>query len=296
MLGGTGLIGSAIVRELARAKHDLIGLARSRASASRLKEFGASVLMGDIRHPERWVGDLPHVHAVVQVAADFDDDMGAAETKLLDGLLPVLGAMSEKPRFVYTGGCWLYGATGSAVATEATPFNPLPAFSWMVPNLERVLAASEVGGLVVHPAMVYTPEGGVLTSFIMGAREGVVRVVGDEAVHWPVVHADDLAELYALVLERGIAGSMYNGAAVEGVAVGTLARAVARRYGGAECKLSVIGADEAAAEGEWARGYALDQRMSGDRARRELGWRPIHLDPVEDILQRHALTNASRRS
>lgn len=35
--------------------------------------------------------------------------------------------------------------------------------------------------------------------------------------------------------------------------------------------------------GEWARGYAIDQSMSGERARRELGWRPIHTDPVSDI-------------
>ena len=43
-------------------------------------------------------------------------------------------------------------------------------------------------------------------------------------------------------------------------------------------------ADEAAAElGEWARGYAIDQRMSGDKARRELGWKPVHTDPVADV-------------
>jgi hypothetical protein len=43
-------------------------------------------------------------------------------------------------------------------------------------------------------------------------------------------------------------------------------------------------ADEVAAElGEWARGYAIDQGMSGDKARRELGWTPVHTDPVADV-------------
>jgi hypothetical protein len=30
-------------------------------------------------------------------------------------------------------------------------------------------------------------------------------------------------------------------------------------------------------------GYALDQRLSGEKARRELGWRPQHLDPIGEI-------------
>ena len=43
-------------------------------------------------------------------------------------------------------------------------------------------------------------------------------------------------------------------------------------------------ADEAAAEfGEWARGYGLDQRMSGAKARRDLGWVPAHPEPLADI-------------
>jgi len=42
---------------------------------------------------------------------------------------------------------------------------------------------------------------------------------------------------------------------------------------------------EVAAElGEWARGYALHQWQSGGKARRQLGWRPLHLDPESEIL------------
>ena len=46
----------------------------------------------------------------------------------------------------------------------------------------------------------------------------------------------------------------------------------------------IISADAIAAElGEWARGYALDQRLSGAKARRDLGWTPTHLDPEREI-------------
>jgi nucleoside-diphosphate-sugar epimerase len=66
--------------------------------------------------------------------------------------------------------------------------------------------------------------------------------------------------------------------------VGRIARAFAARFGTARQEPQVISADAIAAElGEWARGYGLDQLLSGAKARRELGWAPIHLDPEGDI-------------
>ena len=48
--------------------------------------------------------------------------------------------------------------------------------------------------------------------------------------------------------------------------------------------LDGLSADEIAAElGSWARGYARSQRLSGAKARRNLGWAPMHLDPETEI-------------
>ena len=171
------------------------------------------------------------------------------------------------------------------VATEETPFCPLPAFGWMVPQLQRILEARAVDGIVIHPAMVYTPGGGVFLRFAQDAVEhDAVRVVGNEAVRWPLVHSEDLATLYALALEKAPARSSYIGAAIEELAVGRIARAFAKRFGTRHEKPEIITADAIAAElGEWAKGYALDQRHSGAKARRELGWEPEHLDPEREI-------------
>jgi nucleoside-diphosphate-sugar epimerase len=286
VLGGTGLIGTAVVRELVGRGHQLLGLARSGASAARLDHIGVTSIAGDIRSPEQWVAKLPPLDAVIHMACDFSTDMGAIDRHLLDRLLPALAAQQERPRFIYTGGCWLFGATGDAVATEAAPFRPLPAFAWMVPQLHRVLAAPAIDGIVIHPAMVYAGEGGVFAPFARAAVAGQpVPVVASEAVRWPLVHAADLAQLYALALERGIPGESYIGAAIEGFQVGRIARAFARHYLTGHEAPQIVATDAIAAElGEWARGYALDQQLSGDKARRELGWTPRHLDPEGDIL------------
>ncbi|HEV7599680.1 MAG TPA: NAD-dependent epimerase/dehydratase family protein [Bradyrhizobium sp.] len=285
VLGGTGLIGSAVVFELVRRGHEVHGLARSDASAKKMAALGAMPLPGDIASPEQWVGTLPHLDAMIHAACDFNTAMGEIDRRLLDVLLPALAAQPKKPRLIYTGGCWLFGATGDEVAAEETPFRPLPAFAWMVPNLQRVLDAPGIDGVVIHPAMVYEPGGGVFLRFARDARErGAVRVVQSEAVRWPLVHSEDLATLYAVALENAPARSSYIGAAIEGLAVGRIARALAKRFGARQQEPEIISTETIAAElGAWARGYALDQRLSGAKARRELGWAPKHLDPELEI-------------
>jgi nucleoside-diphosphate-sugar epimerase len=123
VLGGTGVIGSAVVREIIARGHEVVGLARSEASARKLRQSGATPSSGDIAAPERWVMALPRVDAVIHMACDFASDMATVERRLLDALLPALAAQPHHTRFIYTGGCWLFGATGEQAATEAkVPF------------------------------------------------------------------------------------------------------------------------------------------------------------------------------
>lgn len=285
VLGGTGSIGRPVVRELIRGGHTVLALARSAASAGKLAALGAEPVPGDILIPARWLSELPPVDGVIQMAATFDQNDEAADAVLLDALLPHLGAASSRAKFLYTGGCWLFGATGGRVANEQTPLNPLALYAWSVPRVRRVLASQDVEPIVIHPAMVYEAAGGVFDEFRRDAlsREAV-RVVEGEAIRWPLVHSEDLAVLYRLALESGVAGQSYIGAAIDGMAIGRIARAYARRFATPSLDPEIIGVEQAVVEfGEWARGYALDQLLSGDKARRDLGWVPRHLDPEKEI-------------
>ena len=295
IMGGTGFIGVAILRALIGRGHEVLALVRSDRSAAAARRFGASVLHGDIRSPGAWIPGMPPIDAVVHAACDFDDVMAETDRLLLDRLLPHFALQPNKPRFLYTGGNWLFGTTGSTLATEETNFAPLPAFAWMIPHSRRILGDDAVEGIVIHPAMVYADADGVFRRL---AREAVerpaIRVVGGESVRWPLVHRDDLAELYALALEQAPARSSYIGAAIEGLPVGRIARAFARRFKTKNAEPEIISDDVIAEElGEWARGYAMDQRMSSAKARRELGWRPKHTDPEDEIARLAAIAPAS---
>jgi nucleoside-diphosphate-sugar epimerase len=285
VLGGTGSIGAPVVRALVKRGHQVLALTRSAVSAQKVVAFGAQSVPGNIRKPEEWLDELPAVDAVIHAACEFEGSAEVIEHHLLDHMLPHLAGSERNPKFIYTGGCWLFGATGDHVATETTPFRAPSAFAWAVRHIERVLETTGIEPSIIHPAMVYAAGGGVFSSF---ARDSVerraIRIVGNEKVRWPLVHSDDLASLYALVLERGVARETYIGSAIDGFPVGRIARAFAKRSGAVDRQLQIISADAIAAElGEWARGYALDQQASGKHARLSLGWDPKHLDPESDI-------------
>lgn len=277
VLGGSGTIGHAVTRVLTAAGHAVSGLARSPEAAERLLEAGAEPVAGDIAAPRLWLGAvIDEVDAVVHAACSFDARMAALDATLLDALLPALAATGRRPALVYTGGCWLWGPSPGRAIDETAAFDPLPAFAWMVEGLRRVLATPGIRPVVIHPGMVHAGAAGPIAAMEAEARTGrPVRVVGSEDVLWPMVHADDLACLYRRALEDdGFSGQVI-GVTDEAVPVGLLARRAAARFGG-ERAPEIVPEDRIAAErGEWARGYARSQRMSGALARRRLGWAPV---------------------
>lgn len=285
VLGGTGSIGTPMVRTLIKRGHEVVALARSDPSAEKLRAFGALPIPGDIRRPQEWLAAVPACAAVIHAAYEIAGVMQDIESHLLDTLLPCLAAAAQKQKFIYTGGCWLFGATGDRVATEETPFSPLAAFAWALPHMRRIMETPGLEPIIIHPAMVYERGAGVFSGFARdAAQRQPVRIIGGESVRWPLVHSDDLADLYALALERGVPRESYIGSAINGLSVGSIARAFARRHGGIDRELDIVAADEIAAElGDWARGYALDQQLSGEKARSSLGWNPTHLDPISEI-------------
>ncbi len=282
--GGTGSIGAAIVPALLRRGHTVAALARSERSARRLSAMGATAIPGDLWRPDQFLTVAAEADGIVYAATDFSADMEAMDQCLLDALLPRLARNARGQRLIYTGGCWLYGATGDRIATESTPFDPLPAFAWMVPAIGRVLAAPGIHPIVIHPAMVYEGTEGVFARFAEDARSlGRVRVIGGVHTRWPLVHRHDLAALYVLALERSGPGESYNGASAAGVPAGSVAQEIARRFGANDTPETRDTEEAAAALGEWARGYAMDQQMSGEKARRVLGWQPRWHRPLADL-------------
>ena len=276
VLGGTGLIGRGVVRELVHHGHRVDALSRSPASDRVLRALGARPVRGDMREPGVWCERIGERSAVVQVAATFDDDMAAVDALVLDALEGVADQRSRPLRIIYTGGCWLYGATGDKVADEARTFAPIPAFAWMVDHARRLTESDAFDAAILHPAMVYAKREGAFDRFIAATRENrPIPIWGSPETRWPLVHRDDLAVAYRLALEAGLMGH-YNVAAEDGVRIERIAKEIACRTG-STAGITVRTIDEAVAEhGSWAVGPTLDQRMTAAKLREAAGWPPRH--------------------
>ena len=284
VLGGTGSIGGAVVRVLQERDHEVLALGRSAEACELLRKTGAIPIEGDLRDPVQWIDIVKDVDGIVHAAAAWGEDMEAVDRRATEALLETLQHGPSSKAFIYTGGCWLYGETGDVVATEQSPLNPIASFAWSIPIMQMVLSASYIRGMVIHPAMVYEINGGVFEHIFEDAKRlGYVRVIGGENVRWPLVHRDDLAQLYALMLEQGKLGEVYNGAAMHGVPIGEITRTIANRLGITADPVVCDVASAVTEIGAWAEGYALDQQMSGQKAIEQLGWRPKHVDVIADI-------------
>jgi nucleoside-diphosphate-sugar epimerase len=272
--GATGYIGSAVTAALRGAGHQVVGLARSDDAAERLAAAGAEVRHGDLAEPATLAAGARDVEGVIHTANSNDERAGAADRAAVTAMLAAL-AGSGKP-FVYTSGIWVLGDTGGREVDEDEPLHPLSLVAWRPAVEELVLAAGGDGvrATVVRPGIVYGHGGGIPAMLVAAARDkGVVRTVGSGDNHWPLVFADDLADLYRRMLERAEAGSLFH-AAAEHRTQKEVAEAAATA-GGAEGRVEAWPLDEARGKlGGFADALALDQRISSARARAQLGWEP----------------------
>lgn len=275
ILGGTGVIGTAVLRELIARSHTVVALSRSETASGRLLSRGATVCRGDLREPATWIHEALACDAVIHVAATFDEDMGDVDSAAVSALIRAAASTTRRHRFLYTGGCWLYGETEDDTATESRPFQPLPAFEWMVRQGNTLLNCQDLSTAIIHPAMVYHPDGGVFERFLTAAREDLpIEIWGDPQTRWPIIERSDLACAYCDLLVRPDLLGHFNAVSEEGVCVGDVARTFAKIYGNTH-KPVVLSVDELVRKhGAWAKGPTLDQQMSSQKLRDAVGWYP----------------------
>jgi nucleoside-diphosphate-sugar epimerase len=268
--GATGYIGTAVAEALARAGHQVTALVHSDASAARAGAAGHAVARGSLGEPATVATAARAADAVVWTATAND---GAVDRAALDAALAAVGPGAP---VVYTSGVWVHGDTGGAVADEDRPLAPTPLVAWRPAAEAAVLTAPGVRGIVVRPGIVYGRGGGIPALLRGWARRGPVRLAGGGDNHWPVVHVDDLADLYVRAVERAPRGTVLLAAADH-----VRPRELAAAAGAAVVTWPLA---EARAElGAFADALALDQRVSSARARTLLGWQPSRPSVLADL-------------
>jgi nucleoside-diphosphate-sugar epimerase len=242
--GASGWIGSAVVPELLGGGHEVVGLARSEASAKKLQEAGAIVFRGDLDDPEglaRAAADSDGViHLAFQHETAFGGDFasaGAADRKAIEAMGAAL-AGSERP-FVLAS-----GMVGLALGRTATENDGLVASAEIRANPAGVRSANalltlSLRGIGVRSSVLRFPptvhgdgDHGFMARFVSIARQsGVAGYVGDGTNRWPAVHVSDAARLARLAVEGAPAGSVLHAAGEEGVPFLRIAEAMGHGLG-----------------------------------------------------------------
>lgn len=280
--GATGGIGSAVVPELLTAGHEVLGLARSEASAQALIGAGAAVLRGDLADPDSLSAGAAQADGVIHLA--FGNDFDAFERCVAEETLAVatIGAALEgsgKPLVIASG-------TPAAAGRASTEQDQMPVdgpVGGRGRNAQAVLglAAAGVRSSVVRlPRSVHAAGGpyGFASLLIAAAqRTGVSGYVGDGSQRWPAVHRLDAARLFRLALESAAPGTVAHAVADEGDTMRSIAEVIGRRLG------LPVEAVPAESFGFLGTIFGVDQPSSSVATRATFDWQPVHPSLLDDL-------------
>jgi nucleoside-diphosphate-sugar epimerase len=302
LTGATGYVGFGIARELIERGHEVVGLTRTEAGAARLAGLGAKAMIGDLADAARLAQAARAADGVIHAGFTHDGDFEQAVRvdRALHAALVEALAGTGKP-LVVSNGTGVFGNTGKVIADEGTAIDlafPLAGRA-VSENLVTGSASRGLRGAAIRlPLLVYGRGGSVFLPMLIASarRLGVSYYIGDRENRMSSVHVDDLPALYALALEQAPAGAVYIAQAGEDVSLREVAQAVAAAVG-PDCRVEAITAERAAEVWNpvWAFLLSLTNRVSGERARRELGWYPTATPSLLDDVARgsYALARAA---
>jgi nucleoside-diphosphate-sugar epimerase len=298
--GASGWIGSAVVPELLGAGHEVVGLARSDASADALTAAGADVERGTIDDVDLLAKAAAASDGVIHLAFKHDiaftgDFAGAAsaDRTAVDTFGDAL-AGSGKPFVIASG---LLGLVSGRVATErdgltedSVPDHAGEGPSARLRTAHATLALADRGVrssvLRLPPTVHGDGDNGFMTALVGLARQhGNAAYVGDGSNRWPAVHRLDAARLFRLATESAPAGSVLHAVGDEGVPIRAIAEVFGQQLG---LPVVSIPPEDAAERFSFLAGFiGLDSPASATITRELLNWQPTHPGLIEDLEQGH---------
>lgn len=301
--GASGHAASYVIPELIAAGHEVTGLARSEKSAAAVSALGARVRRSDLADLEALKAAAAEFDGVIHLGYRADLLRAGGLTALRDSELAIVRALGEtlactdKPLVVAgsigaPSNLGRAGRIGAPIslgrpATEddpALPSGPLDEGTLLSRNVvERTvlgLADQSVRSSVVRiPLIVHSPtdrSGFIIRLAGLAKQKGFVAYPGAGENRWPAVDARDLASVFRLALEKGMAGKTWHAVGDEGLPFREIAEAVATRIG---LSATSIPNDEMMVPGYFG---GLSAVVTGDFVasnlitRQALGWVPTH--------------------
>jgi nucleoside-diphosphate-sugar epimerase len=221
--GGTGFIGSRLVRRLRERGDDVVALVRSPAKASELREQGVEVVEGDLSSEQAIRDGVRGCDAVFHVAAVYKVGIPASQREAMwdsnvRGTERVLDAAIEAgvPRIVYVSTVGVFGNTRGKVVDEhyrhpgedfLSCYEETKYRSHQV-ALDRIAKGAPI--VIVQPGGVYGPgDHSEIGNIIEQTRTGKLKMLMFPETGFNLVHVDDVADGIVLAQDKGRVGESY---------------------------------------------------------------------------------------
>ncbi len=277
--GASGWIGSAVVDDLIAAGHEVLGFARSDASAAGLEAKGATVLRGDLDDLDSLARGARDADATVHLANKHDWSNPAESNRAERAAVEAIGeALSGSDRgFVNASGV-------VAAETDPSPFVGPDSMRGGSENRAFDFIGEGVRAVAVRfaPTVHGMHDHGFIASITQVARRtGVSAYVGDGSHAWAAVHRSDAAHLVRIGVERAAAGARLHAIAEDAVPTKSIAEAIGERLG---LPVEAIAPDDAIAHfGFIGQFFGRDMSSSSTLTRATYGWEPTGPTLLEDI-------------
>ncbi|HEY4788091.1 MAG TPA: SDR family oxidoreductase [Bacteroidales bacterium] len=280
--GASGFIGTAVVKELITAGHQVIGLARREASANAISDMGAEVIMGSLEDLEILKQGASQSDGVIHTAFIHDFTQYAKANDVDTAAINALGEAlkgTNKP-LVVTAGVLGLPKTGEFI-TEASISQHGPRGSEAA---ALALATKGINASVVRlPPSVHGKGDKGFVPFIIGqARKNSVSAYPlDGSNRWPAVHRLDAAKLFRLALEKSQQGALYNAIGDKGIPVKNIAELIGKRL---NLPVVSVSNENLIRHFEWMGGFiGFDSPATALQTQQQLGWQPTEMNLLQDM-------------
>ena len=285
LTGATGFIGSALVPELIKAGHQVLGMTRSDAGAQALIDAGAEVHRGTLEDLASLRRGAENADGVIHTAFDHDFSRFVENCEKDKRAIAALGSVlagSDRPLIITSGTGMGSGEHGEPATEDVFNTNhPHPRIASELAGNELLDAGINVS--VVRLPQVHNPfKQGLITPLVAITREkGVSAYVGEGRNRWPAGHLSDVSLLYRLAVEKRERGARYHAVGEEGVSSREIAEALGR---GLNLPAVSITPEQAAAHFGWmAMFVGLDMPASSAQTQARLGWHPTGPTLIADL-------------
>ncbi|KAM3425491.1 Uncharacterized protein BST61_g7438 [Cercospora zeina] len=292
--GASGFIGRAVVSDLVKHGHEVVGLARSGASTEKVKQAGGTVIEGHLEDLESLREGARTCDGTIHLAFVHDFSSAEAFQHATAVDRAAISAMGEeiggtgKALIIASG---TLGFPQGQVATEDTEperGGPVSDRTKSADLLLQLTKEKNIRGIVLRFSPTVHGKGDWGFIHMLGdaaKRDGFATYIDQGSSRWSAVHRYDAATLARLALEKGKAGAAYNAAAEEGIPMKDIMTAV-----GAKLNLPVKSKTMEEAQpslGLFAHIINMDNPTSSEKTRNELGWKPEHPGLLEDIKENY---------